>query len=263
MAIAPTLRELQAAFSQSLFTHEPQGLEPWVDSHGLATCHRIQIYRNMVFNTFTDVLKTSYPSVLRLIGSDCFDGLAARYIAQVPSVSGNLQDYGRAFPEFLATTAETAMLPYLPDVARLEWLRQEVYLAPDAKPAAMEWLVLLTEDELAKSMIELHPSIRLLNSQFPVVDIWRFCQDSAPQQLHLDDGGQTALAWRSEHQIAILAVAPEVHRFVTELLADRALEDAIHAALATAPEFNLASTLQLLLQHGLVVDAHIPGRRKR
>ena len=261
MTNAPSLHELQAAFDRSVFAGDAQGLEPWVDARGLAPQDRIQVYRNMVFNTLSGALVTSFPVVLRLVGQDCFEGLASRYIAAIPSSSGNLQDYGQSFPDFLASAAETAGLPYLPDVARLEWLRQEAYLAADADAIAPEWLTLLKDDELAQSKIDLHPSIHLLASQHPIFDIWRFCHDENPHQLHLGGEGQAVMVWRDDIQIAIQPVSLGAHRFVAALLAGRSLDEAISAAVAIDPEFDLASAFHLLLQHGLVVDAHIDPRR--
>ena len=51
-----------------------------------------------------------------------FFGEAARqYIVGHPSLSGDLNDYGGEFAQFLAAYPHAADLPYLPDVARLEW----------------------------------------------------------------------------------------------------------------------------------------------
>ena len=49
-----------------------------------------------------------------------------------PSRSGDLNDYGEDFADFLADYPHARELSYLPDVARLEWLVQIVYYAADA-----------------------------------------------------------------------------------------------------------------------------------
>jgi len=47
--------------------------------------------------------------------------MAQGYVLAVPSVSGDLEDYGSRFPAYLAGVERAHGLPYLVDVARLEW----------------------------------------------------------------------------------------------------------------------------------------------
>ncbi|SMF23138.1 HvfC/BufC N-terminal domain-containing protein [Pseudogulbenkiania subflava] len=262
MTTAPSLLELQRAFSRSVFTGDPAGIAPWVAPHGLTADERLQIYRNMVFNTLGSALKTSYPSVLRLVGEDCFDGVAARYIAAVPSQSSNLQDYGAAFPDFLAAIPETAELPYLADIARLEWARQLAYLAAEATPLAPGRLTERSEDELARTVFVLHPSVHLIDSRYPILDIWRFCQEADSQdRLQLGGHGQTVLLWRSDTQIAMQTILPGGGCFIAGLLLGMPLGMVIDKAHAQDPAFDLAAHLHLLLQNGLLIDAHIEQGR--
>ncbi|MBI3144891.1 MAG: putative DNA-binding domain-containing protein [Pseudogulbenkiania sp.] len=261
MTTAPSLLELQRAFSRNVFADDKVGLESWVEPQGLTAGERLQIYRNMVFNTLSGALKTSYPSVLCLVGADCFDGAAARYIAAVPSRSGNLQDFGEAFPDFLATMPETVELPYLADVARLEWARQESYLAAEARPIAPECLTSLGEEGLAGSVFALHPSVRLIDSHYPVLDIWRFCQEENHDYLRLGEHGQAVLVWRKGTQIVMQAISSSSCQFITGLLAGMPLGAAIGSAGAHDPRFDLSVNLHLLLQNDLLVDFHIVQRK--
>lgn len=261
MTTAPSLLELQRAFSLSVFAGDTAELEPWVEPHGLAAGERLQIYRNMVFNTLSGALKTSYPSVLRLVGTDCFDGAAARYIAAVPSLSGNLQEFGEAFPNFLATMLETVELPYLADVARLEWARQESYLAAEARPIPLESLTSLEEEELARTVFALHPSVHLIDSRYPVLDIWHFCQEENQDYLRLGEQGQAVLVWRKGTQIVMQAISSCSCQFITGLLAEMPLGATIGSAGAEDPRFDLSENLSLLLQNDLLVGFHIVQRK--
>jgi len=131
---SPSLPELQNAFARAVLEGSDAPLDGWVRGNGLEPRARIQIYRNMVFNNLTAALRTAYPAVEKLVGKDFFDAAAARYVRDFPSLTGNLQDYGAAFPAFLARMPEAQALAYLADVARLEWARQEAYLAGDPAP---------------------------------------------------------------------------------------------------------------------------------
>lgn len=249
----PSLLELQRAFSKSALNADNSMIAPWITPGGLSTDARLRIYRNIVFNTLTGALKTSYPAVLQLVGEDFFEGAAARYIVITPSLSGNLQDYGEAFPDFLETMPEAAELPYLADVARLEWARQEAYLAAEAAPIAAEALAELSEDQLATLHLSLHPSARLFVSRYPVLNIWQFCQKDVDESLQLGEEGQQVLIWRSGRQITMSPLSPSGAEFIAGLLEGTPLGKVIGMAIERDPDFSLADHLHLLLQEGLLV----------
>ena len=60
-----------------------------------------------------------------------FNAAVDAYVRACPSTSGDLNVYGDAFGEFLAGYPPAADLPYLPDVARLEWAVDEAGRAAD------------------------------------------------------------------------------------------------------------------------------------
>jgi len=112
-----------------MLDEESSVISAWVLGNGLTPKARLRIYRNIVHNNHAAALRTAYPVVLKLVGEDFFENAAARYLRDYPTRSGNLQDYGSNYAEFLAKMPEASGLAYLPDVAQLEWARQESYLA--------------------------------------------------------------------------------------------------------------------------------------
>src|SRR5687768_16032631 len=95
---------------------------------------RLQVYRNNVFISLRQALADVYPVVQRLVGEEFFNQLARRFVREHPSRSGNLHDFGREFAGFLATLPDLTELPYLPDVAALEWALHEVFHEAEARP---------------------------------------------------------------------------------------------------------------------------------
>ena len=67
--------------------------------------------------------------VEKLVGEGFFRYAASQFIRQYPSKSGDLNEFGYEFPEFLETFEPAAKLNYLPDVARLELAYHEAYYA--------------------------------------------------------------------------------------------------------------------------------------
>lgn len=252
MNAAPSLPELQRRFADALLGSADAVPADWIAGNGLGADARVQIYRNLVRNNHAAALRTAYPAVLKLVGEDFFEAAAARYLRANGSNSGNLQDYGGAFPAFLAHMPEAAGLAYLPDVARLEWARQESYLAADAEPLNPAALADPPEAGFAELKPALHPSVRLVVSDHPIFDIWMFCQQTAPERLNLSGKGQTVLTWREERQLAMQPLVHGQSEFIGALLAGETLASAHADALTAEPGFDLITGLRWLVQTGLI-----------
>lgn len=254
MNTALSLHKLQTGFARWMLGEHGSTLPDAVAGNGLAPDARLQIYRNIVLNNLTAALRTAYPAVLKLVGEEFFEGAAARYIRDYPSESGNLQDFGAQFAECLAAMPETAGLPYLADMARLEWARQLAYLAADAEalePAALAFIPDNRQDELR---LALHPSTHLLESPYPLLDIWGFCQRDDGQRFTLDNTGQRVLIWRTDAQIAMQALTVAQHGFLASLMDKRTLADALARALRLDSDFDLGACLHWLFLMQLIVN---------
>ncbi|MGR5270135.1 hypothetical protein ACPV5R_20660, partial [Vibrio astriarenae] len=71
-------------------------------------------------------------------GDDCFDAIVRDTLAVQGSTSANLHRYGDALPEVIAQSPLAGSVPYLADVARLEWHVHWAHYAPDAQPQALD-----------------------------------------------------------------------------------------------------------------------------
>lgn len=126
------LLETQRAFAAEL--RRDSAAAACLDVVGAAPARRarLAIYRRSVEAARVEALAATYPITRALIGEACFQQVASHHARAFPSGSGDLNDYGGEFAGFLAGQALLAGLPYLPDVARLEWAMLEVARAPDA-----------------------------------------------------------------------------------------------------------------------------------
>ncbi|MCZ7595302.1 MAG: DNA-binding domain-containing protein [Hyphomicrobium sp.] len=149
------------------------GLPAGIEKPGSAPpAKRFGIYRNNVFASLTACLEARFPVVARLVGDEFFSAMARVFIERSPPTSPALIEYGEEFAAFLATFAPAQSLPYLPDVARLEWRICAAYHAADAAPIDAAALARLGEHAL-DAALDLHPSCALLASHHAVFSIWR------------------------------------------------------------------------------------------
>lgn len=257
MTTVPSLHKLQQDFMAWVLGDTASCAVDSVRGNGLTREARLGIYRNIVFNNLTGTLATAYPAVKALVGEDFFDNAATRYIREEPSRSGNLQDYGAQFPALLARLPQATSLPYLADVARLEWARQESLLAPDAEALDPARLMDVPEDRQHALRLQLHPSLRLVDSVHPVLDIWQFCQNPEGERPNLSGDGQCVMLWRSANQIAMRAIDAGMRVLLHSMQNGAGLIAAHDAAIAANEHFDLDTALRGLFADALVTAYEI------
>jgi len=260
MRTAPSLAKLQDDFMQHVL-HDERAIEACVESNGLSTAQRMQVYQHIVENTLNEALQTSYPAVRLLVGDAFFDGAATGYMRRYPPGSGNLQDYGAQFCDFLSAMEEAARLAYLPDIARLEWARQLSLLASDAQAlAATETAYKLQYLGNHPMCVLLHPSVQLVCSAHPIFDIWHYCMQPSDQGLHLDAAGQAVLLWRDGAQIAMQVVDDPAAAFLRAVLDGMEMHHAFAEVRSQGHDnFDLSELLPFLVANHLVVDIYAIG----
>jgi hypothetical protein len=250
MPMPPSLHELQQAFGAALAGGDGDALAPWIAARGIEPAARLRIYRHAGLAIHVEALVTSFPAVVRLLGEDCFDGLATRHAARVGSTSGNLQAYGADFADFLAAQPELAAHAWVAEVARLEWLRQEVALAASAGSA--DAVVLVRALAAATDpAAQLQPHLRLCSSSVPVLGLWRYAMDLAPAAAPAGPG-EHVLLWRAGDGVAMRTIDSPLAGFVRALLAGERLTAAWAHAPGIAPQALLAPLLELGLVTAIV-----------
>lgn len=149
-------------------------------TQGAPSLKRFNVYRNNVAVSLRTALTATYPVIKELVGEEFFNAMVRSYVANRLPSTPVLLGYGCDFPDFIESFAPARALPYLPDVARLEWSFNESYNAADAQPATIDTLSAFDPDALEQVRFECHPSLRLIRSDWPVLSIWDAHQQDDP-----------------------------------------------------------------------------------
>ncbi|MGI9449458.1 MAG: HvfC/BufC N-terminal domain-containing protein, partial [Geminicoccaceae bacterium] len=174
----PSLFDVQTDFIDALKDPDRQAPEALVKSpDDQRPKRRFDVYRNNVAVGMIEALRATFPAVERLVGGDFFSAAARVFLDQEPPRSPLLFRYGQTFGNFLDAFPPATSVPYLGDVARLEWARLEAYHAADREPLAIDALGALPENEMGQVTFELHPSLALIKSQWPIVSLWAASTD--------------------------------------------------------------------------------------
>ncbi len=220
---------------------------------------RFDIHRNNVAHAMVEALRATFPAVERLVGAEFFAALARAHLAAEPPASPLLFRYGGGFPAFLEAFPPAARVPYLGDVARLEWARLGAYHAADAAPLGLDALAALPESALADARLELHPSLTLLASRWPVVALWAASTGNGPAEA-VDLARPEAVAvLRPRLEVETRPMSPAAHAFLAALAQGRPLGAAATEAAAQHDGFDLAEHLSGVFSIGAVAAIRPPS----
>lgn len=230
----PSLRELQRRFAAAMLEPTPPA------DIGLAT------YRATVFANWRNALGATFVVVRELTGAAFFAAAVDAFAHAHPSRGGDLNVYGDAFPDFLATYPPAQDLPYLADVARLEWAMDEAQRAADAPGSVADLIAAVAAADGATLRFALDPSCRLLRSPHPVLRIWRAHQPGGEplEDIALAGADDRLLVRREDGQVTVERVAAGEHAWLAALYAGATLAAALDAALAVDAAFDLGVALQ-------------------
>lgn len=149
-----------------------------------------EIYRNNYRQGLARALSQSFPVVEALVGEPFFAAMALTYVEQTPPTSRLLRSYGDDFAAFIEAFEPAAVVPYLADVARLEFALVEAYYASDEAD-----LPVTNQGALGvESQLAWRSSTRLIRSNYPIVSIW---------QAHKQGDDLTGLDWRAEVALVV------------------------------------------------------------
>lgn len=258
------LRELQRAFRVALLDGDSAPILASVRGNGVEPARRVAVYRNNVYHNYSEALRAVYPVVERLVGEAFFAGAARRYIVAHSSRSGDLHDYGDRFGEFIDAFEPAASLPYLGDVARLEWLWHECFHAAEHSPLSLERLGSVATDSHVALRLRLHPACRLLASRYPVGKIWSVNQPdwSAATEVDLEaDGCARLLLRRDGYAVVIEPLGAGEFALLLALARGEPLVDACEQAVAADPQFELGPFLLRQVERCALVDFDVAELR--
>ncbi len=216
----PTLREVQQAVRRGLFGNAGPGsaadpasfaapdLGVSVPGLGASALERLSIYRNTCRGTLLNALRLSFPAVQRLVGEEFFEGAVQCFIDEAAGGIPNsawLYEYGGELAAFLAAFPAAAGLPYLGEVAQLEWVVNRALHAPDAARFDLAQLASLIGGRADAQLIP-HASIGLLSLRYPADTIWRAVleeDDTALAAVNLSAGPVRLLIERDDTGVQV------------------------------------------------------------
>ena len=261
----PNLQTLQSDFCAAIFNQgvAEQTLLAALDGAAEVSQRGLAAYRRSIFGNLGHALQATYPVLFTIVGGPFFREVARQYLLSHASLSGDLNDYGGKMAEFLAAYPHAQDLPYLPDVARLEWAIQSVYYAAETPEVDLSLLATTPPERYGELGFTLNPATARIDSPWPLSDIWRVNQEGFAGDMHLNidlKAGSPVLPYLVLRQAGLVRVEALSQGQATlwhALQAGMTLNVATEQALAQDPDFDLAAALQAMVAAGLLLGAEL------
>jgi Putative DNA-binding domain len=212
----------------------------------------VEVYRRNMLANLCNALEATFPVVLRLVGDDFFREAARQFIRAHPSRSGDLNEYGADFAGFLETYPHARSLPYLADVARLEWACQESEQAADGVPLDLASLSSVPPHAYPRIRFALHPAVRIVTSPHAIEAIWNANQPGRDGTPDRDAGPDAVVVSRGEGSTRVTRVDRGEWNFLHALGKGATLEEASARLDEQSAASFLAEGLARLVREGVI-----------
>ncbi|MDE2576748.1 MAG: putative DNA-binding domain-containing protein [Rhodospirillales bacterium] len=227
---------------------------------------RLGIYRNNVIGNLTGALRLTYPAIERLVGAEFFSAAAGLFIRASPPDDADLYAYGADFADFLDGFAPARSLPYLADMARLEWaVNRALHAPPDAAIDAAS-LADLPPGQHEFLCFTRHPSLTLLALDHPVKAIWEavLCADADRRAaglaaIDLTAPGDRLAVLHGPEGLVLMEMSAAAFDFAEGLIDGLPLGD----ALGLAPEEEEAALLGGFIAYGFFSQCEVKNGTPR
>ena len=248
------LRELQRQFARQVFATQLAEVEQTIVSRGIEPERRLQIYGNNIRTTLADALKDIYSVTCDIVGEEFFAHLARQYSLTHPPANGDICQYGENLPSFINQFEQLKDLKYLPDIAKIDWFSHVSFHSPSHETAGIERLAEIPEGFYEQLCFTVHPSVCIIESRYPVFDIWNFAQtdDSETQPPKIDSEGQCVLIIRQADATRVILIDRELFAFINLIKQGATLGQAISELLDIHPSYNLQLQLHKVFSLGAI-----------
>ena len=196
------LAQLEARFWQAVRSKAPPAWldEVFVANNGLDVVRSMGIYHAQYWARQVRALEQVFPRVLAHLDEARFRQLALAYIDEFPSETPVIERIGRGLADYMHRRSEE-FEPRLVDLARLEWARLEVLLAPDSAPFE---LGALGRVDLARARAKLAAHVRCLELSELSLASWRGVvsnEDASRERT-------TCVIWRQRYVVNHIGLEP-------------------------------------------------------
>lgn len=259
------LTRLQSAFLDDATGHESREAYVRASIFEAPPCDTVEvrwdIYRSGYVARLVEAVENDYPATRRILGAGPFSSLVARYVRRCPPRSYDIGRAGDRLSAFLAGDPLTHDLPFLPDLARLEWRLAEAFTAADVEPLTWTSLQALDPESVGDATFRLRPGTSLVDTRWPLVDLLSVQgQADSEVAVTMDQCSRSVLVHRQGLEVRCRAVTAEDADFLDLAGHGLRLADLATTSASEAHTEALVARFRHFVGEGLFVN---PGTERK
>lgn len=128
-----------------------------------------------------------FPATGWLVGTPLLEEAATQFVREHPPSAPCIGEYGRRFPQFLATWPGADRVPYLRAFADLDWHLGRLALAIELPVVTRDNVAAVAAD-LADATLTIQPGTHYAHAESPIDELMTlYLSDAAPERLVLAD----------------------------------------------------------------------------
>jgi Putative DNA-binding domain len=177
----PSLRECQLWLAKTI--REPGRLKSSAGAAALAhallqaptreaAVGRLRVYADGYAVRLSEALEVAFPMVAKVVGPREFRELTTRYCGVADLSSYNLGDAGVGLAQYLRRDFISAELPFLADLAELEWRVMRAFHAEDEPGIDPATLAAFGEQDWPRIRLRFQASVAVVDSPWPILTLW-------------------------------------------------------------------------------------------
>lgn len=196
-----TLRDLQKAFSDFLFSESETILNGVVTDSRVDKRTRLEIYKNAYHIRLRKCIETDHPVLGSYLGDELFEKMVSGYTSAHPSSNASLRQFGDQLPWYLKSEEPFSLIPVLAEIAAFERRMLFSFDAADACRATLSDLQAVAACSWPTLRIEFHPSVRVFESLWNCVEIWQAIKNGEQPPDAVKANESNWLVWRNRARL--------------------------------------------------------------
>lgn len=245
------LHELQTSFLRGIYNNSLEDIAyPFIkETSGKSAEQQLSIYRGSIFGGLKKALAETYPVTKELVGEDFFNMMLGQYIKTYPCHVQDLNDYGEELAEFIQGLKQVRSVPYLAEVAELEWF-YNVCLNSEMENNNLEELSLLNEEQQERIKFNFTNGAGLISARYPVDLIWDSHVNSLEKDIDLKKECVYLIIWKNVNNVEINRLSDKQFYFLKNIKNESSFSNACFEFLNKYPNANVTKMLADVIQQG-------------
>lgn len=250
-----TLNELQSLFKKQIIAGQAdaRSLQTFKPGGQLTLTEAFGVYHESYLARLTEALRETFEAVHWVLGEKLFTEVSHAYIATEPSVSYNLSDYGKNFPEFLQFQHAMMGIPFITDLARFEWQFKTIFHAQTPNPLPAERVQeLINADDFQVSFID---AMALFKSPYAIYELWTHRKE--PQYEFEDinwNQSENLLLYKKDKKIYVRRIDAIEFKILESLQEGHSVTEALADSAHSLTPDKISLIFQMMMQAGIIDD---------